>query len=305
MLPEFKERVWGARSLAPYFDRAIAPGSGPIGEVWLSGDENRVANGPLAGQTLADLCRRLERGLTGTSARPGDRFPLLVKFLFPRDKLSVQVHPDDDAARRDGEPCGKTEAWHVLAAEKGATIALGLQPGATRAKLEQAIAAGRAEEMLRWLEIRAGDTYFSPAGTVHAIGPGSILVETQQNSDTTLRLYDYGRGRPLHVAHGLAVMKETTAAGKIGPRASDEGTELVASDYFIVHREKLGAPRELRVSQATPQVLVALAGCGVVESPSCQPVTFNRGQAVIVPAALDAATLRPQWELEYLRIRLP
>jgi mannose-6-phosphate isomerase len=305
MLPEFKERVWGTRSLAPYFDRTIAPGGEPIGEVWLSGDENRVANGPLAGQRLADLCRRLGHSVTGRAARPGDRFPLLVKFLFPRDKLSVQVHPDDEAARRDGEPCGKTETWHVLAAAKGATIALGLQPGTTRAGLEQAIASGHAEEMLRWLEIRAGDTYFSPAGTVHAIGAGSILVETQQNSDTTLRLYDYGRGRPLHVEHGLAVMKETTAAGKVEPQASEEGTRLVASDHFVVHREKLSAPRELRVSAATPQVLVALAGCGVVESPGCQPVTFNRGQAVIVPAALPAATLRPQWELEYLRMRLP
>src|SRR5271167_2908117 len=105
--PEFVERPWGARHLSPVYPEHRC--EKPVGEVWLTGDENRVANGPLAGRTLGELCREYGRALVGESARETDRFPLLIKFLFPREKLSVQVHPDDEAARRVGQPCGKTE----------------------------------------------------------------------------------------------------------------------------------------------------------------------------------------------------
>jgi len=305
--PEFKERIWGTRDLSPIY--AEAPGTAPIGEVWLTGDECRVTNGPLAGATLGELCKRFGRDLVGETARDPDRFPLLIKFLFPREKLSVQVHPDDDMAKQIGEPCGKTECWYVLKAEPGAQVGLGLKPGTTREQFAQAIREVRAEQLLNWIDIHEGEMIYVDAGTVHAIGPGSILVETQQNSDTTYRLYDYGRPRELHVEQGLRVMKEKTHAGKIARR---EDT-LILTSCFIVDRQTWPnnnlANYWERADGGGPwpsaRVFVAVNGSGVFRAEGYAPVLFNRGEAVIVPSTLEDFELRPQWELEFLRMSLP
>ncbi len=298
--PEFVERPWGARDLSP-----IYPGhrcEKPVGEVWLTGDENRVGNGPLAGRTLGELCREYGRALVGESARETERFPLLIKFLFPREKLSVQVHPDDEAARRAGQPCGKTECWYVLAADPGAQVALGLKPGTTREQLARAIQEVRAEELLNWVDIHAGEMIYVDAGTVHTIGPGSILVETQQNSDTTYRLYDYGRPRQIHIEQGLAATKERTRAGKV---KRNEGTPtLVASPSFLVEKFTL---KETRCFEAahSPQIFLALAGSGAAASQGGAAVSFARGDALVVPAAVGQVGIRPHQDLEMLRMTLP
>ena len=142
-------------------------------------------------------------------------------------------------ARRAGEPCGKNECWYVVHAKPGAQVALGLKPGTTRQEFEQAIQQKRAEELLNWINVFPGEMIYVAGGTVHTLGPGSILVETQQQSDTTYRLYDYGRPRELHLQQGLAVMKEKTGAGKVVRPAPKEipGTRnrrapLVASSLF-------------------------------------------------------------------------
>ncbi|MFB3915779.1 MAG: type I phosphomannose isomerase catalytic subunit [Terriglobales bacterium] len=305
--PDFRERVWGARDLAPIYDRHVEPGGQPIGEVWLTGDDCRVANGPLRGRTLAELAREYGRDLVGAQAPQPDRFPLLVKFLFPRDKLSVQVHPDDETARRMGQPCGKNECWYVLDADPGAQVAVGLKPGTTRADFEQAIQQTRAEELLNWIEVHPGDMIYVDAGTVHAIGPGSILVETQQNSDTTYRLYDYGRRRELHVREGLAAMKERTRAGRVHDKWVDGHLRLIESPCFAV--DKLALEKD-QLYAGTParnsvQVLVGLDGCGIVETPGEPPVTMARGDAVVIPASGPSFRLRPQWNLEVLNVTLP
>src|SRR5258708_16899194 len=199
--PQFHERVWGSRDLAPIYSQQIT--GNPVGEAWLTGDECKVANGPLAGRTLADLTRELGPQLLDEAAPSASRFPLLIKFLFPRDKLSVQVHPDDADAALIGQPCGKTEGWYGLHAEPGSRIGLGLKPGTTKAEVDRAIRETRMEQLLNWIEARQGDMFYVDAGTIHAIGPGSVIVETQQNSDTTYRLYDYGRPRELHIEDGL------------------------------------------------------------------------------------------------------
>ncbi len=298
--PEFVERPWGARDLSPVY-----PGhrcEKPVGEVWLTGDENRVSNGPLAGRTLGELCREYGRALVGESARETERFPLLIKFLFPREKLSVQVHPDDEAARRVGQPCGKTECWYVLAADPGAQVALGLKPGVTREQLARAIQEVRAEELLNWVEIHAGEMIYVDAGTVHTIGPGSILVETQQNSDTTYRLYDYGHPREIHIEQGLAATKERTRAGKVHRQVA--ATTLVASPSFLVEKFAL---KETRCFEAahSPQIFVALEGSGAAESQGSIPVSFARGDALVVPAAVAQVGIRAQEEFEMLRMTLP
>jgi mannose-6-phosphate isomerase len=313
MLPEFYERVWGTRDLRPYFSRPVE--GEPIGEVWLTGEECRVANGPLAGQSLRDLALRYGAALTGEAAPEAGRFPLLIKFLYPRQKLSVQVHPDDEGARRVGQACGKTECWYVARAVEGAQVGLGLRPGITREMFRMAIEANQAEHMLNWLDVRAGEMIYVDAGTVHAVGANSILVETQQNCDITYRLYDYGRPRQLHLEQGMAAIREKTHAGwvarqaapKAAPQEANGCEVLVSSPCFMVERYKVEGPVALAATpgKSSMQVLVCLDGGAVVESAASQPLPFMRGEAVVIPAALPVVTLRPQWKAEVLRMTLP
>lgn len=309
--PYFSPRPWGALDLSPvYPDRKFQQ---KIGEAWLTGDDCRVANGPLAGRSLAQVTQEYGRALVGEAAREERRFPLLLKFLFPHDKLSVQVHPDDECAQRVGQPWGKTECWYVADAKPGAQIALGLKPGVTRAQLEEAIRRGQAEDLLNWVEIKRGEMIYVAAGTVHAIAAGSILVETQQSSDTTYRLYDYGRPRELHLEQGMAAVKERTASGKVVLAADANGTgpreraQLIQAPYFIVDKFKLREPQEFQAGagKASVQILVAIGGCGVVESDAGEPVTFACGDAVVVPASVAEFRVRPQWEVEFLRAMVP
>jgi mannose-6-phosphate isomerase len=309
--PQFHERVWGARDLAPIYSREIT--GNPIGEAWLTGDECHATNGPLSGRTLAELSREFGADLLGDVTSDKARFPLLIKFLFPKDKLSVQVHPDDEAAAVVGQPCGKTECWYVLKAEPGAQIGLGLKPGTTKSEVERAIREVRMEQLLNWIDLRAGDMVYVDAGTVHAIGPGAVIVETQQNSDTTYRLYDYGRPRELHIEHGLKATKEQTHAGKViaGPLQIEGGKKqinLVTSPCFVVdkfHLERAWEFRRPRHLKKSVWCLTALRGYGTIESEGAAPVTFSSGDAVVVPAAVEKFTVRPQWELEFLCAALP
>jgi len=310
--PYFSERVWGTRDLSPYF---TAPGTEPIGEVWLTGDECKVIDGPLAGTSLAELSRRFQRKLVGNSAPEPDRFPLLIKFLFPHQKLSVQVHPDDASARRIGQPWGKTECWYVLQASPGANVGLGLKPGTTRQQFERAIHELGAEGLLNWIDLTPGDMIFVDAGTVHTIGPGSVLVETQQSSDTTFRLYDFGRPRELHVKQGLAAMKEVTCAGKVAPVLADRMCAvLISNPYFRVKKFHLRGQTEEGAESASQaavptrgsvQIVVGLEGAGIIETRSHAPVMFGRGEAVVIPAVIDQFTVRPQWEVEFLAMTVP
>lgn len=309
--PQFHERIWGARDLAPIYSREIF--GSPIGEAWLTGDDCRVANGPLAGKNLSELSREFGPQLLGEVANHASRFPLLIKFLFPKDKLSVQVHPDDDAAARLGQPCGKTECWYVLRAEPGAQIGLGLKPGITKTDVERAIREVRMEQLLNWIDLHSGDMFYVDAGTVHAIGPGSVIVETQQNSDTTFRLYDYGRPRQLHIESGLQAAREQTHAGKViaGQSHTESGktqVNLVTSPCFIVDKFHFARAWEFRRPHRVKRsvwCLVATHGAGVIESEHAAPVTFASGEAVVVPATVDRFLLKPQWEIEFLCASLP
>jgi mannose-6-phosphate isomerase len=305
LVPEFHERIWGTRDLRPIYTRVV--GDNPIGEAWLTGESCKVASGPFAGETLGSLCKQFGAALTGTRAKPSDRFPLLVKFLFPHEKLSVQVHPDDARAQAIGQPWGKTECWYVAQAEPGAKVGVGLKPGTTKQELQTAIHEKRAEHLLNWLDVRAGDMVYVDAGTVHAIGPGAILIEAQQNSDTTYRLYDYGRPRELHVEAGMAATKEKTHAGKVLPVGNGSHTVLVDSPSFRVERFQAKEPLRLHGEGrgSSPQILVLVKGSAAVHSSGSEPIAFTPGEAIVIPAEYSEFELHPQWECEVLRMNLP
>lgn len=302
LIPSFDERPWGVRDLRPVYTKAVKE---PIGESWLTWEKNVVANGPLNGRTLGELAQQYGRELVGTVAPYEDRFPLLVKFLFTAEKLSVQVHPDDEGARRVGERFGKTECWYVLDAKPGAQVALGLKPGASVEDLRRAITSIKAEELLNWIDVQAGDMLYVAAGTVHTIGGGLILLETQQASDLTYRLYDYGRPRELHIEQGLAAIKLHSSAGRVVQSLKAGRHFLVRSPFFQVERMGLNSELAAEMTPDSAHIIVAVDGSGVLESAGMEPVSFARGDAVVVPACVPRYTVRPQWDLEIMRMSIP
>ena len=228
-----------------------------------------------------------------------------MKLLFPNDKLSVQVHPDDAQAQAMGQPRGKTECWYVLEAEPGATIMLGLKPGATVDAVRAAIAAGTMEEWMEWVPVEVGDMVFVDAGTVHAIGPGVVLLETQQTSDTTFRMYDYGRPRELHVEQALRVMKLQTAAGKVAPVAMDGFTRLIAQKYFVVDRYEVAAGGVVAVPGTQPGTLVGLSGVAMVKGCDDGEIEMFPGRAVVVPADCESVTVEAEVRTSFVRCWAP
>lgn len=312
MQPVFDPRPWGTTDLSPIYPAHRFDEK--IGEAWLTGDHCKVSNGPLKGKTLAELSAQHGAELVGEAARDPHRFPLLLKFLFPHEKLSVQVHPDDKAAQAVGQPWGKTECWYVAHARPGAQIALGLKPGVSSEEFGRSIRENRAEDLLNWVNVYPGEMIYVAAGTVHTLGPGSIIVETQQQSDTTYRLYDYGRPRELHLEHGLAAVKEEVASGKtVRPAPSalngskNRRAPLIAAPYFTVDMFDLKEPQDFpaRAGKRSVEILTAVEGCAVIEAEGSTPVTLAKGDAVVVPASVGAFRVKPQWTVEFLKSSVP
>jgi mannose-6-phosphate isomerase len=314
--PWFSERVWGYRDLHPWYER-VADGK-LIGEAWLTGEQCVVASGAHAGQTLGALFAEAPEALLGPAAPlPGS--PLLIKVIFAQEKLSVQVHPDDAMAQKYGDPRGKEECWYVLQAEPGAQVACGLKPGVTLNEVKAGIEEGTLESCLNMLPVVRGEVVYVDAGTVHSIWPGSILLETQQNCDLTYRMYDYGRGRELHIKKSLEATRLETRAGKIPPRELTDRQILMEGDYFRVERipvvgsrtsASLPGPGLAADAEPAPglQYLFAAGGAARIAGPGFEPLELPMGGMVAVPAAspefvvedlggLDLMRITPRWPL--------
>lgn len=249
------EKPWGRHTLWPGFADP-APDAEPVGEVWFK--------------------------------TPGDDKPdLLIKYLFTSEKLSVQVHPNDEQAHAAGLPRGKDECWVILAAEPDSTIALGTKFPTDRETLRAAALDGSIEELLDWKPVKAGDFFYSGSGTIHAIGAGITLVEVQQNSETTYRLYDYGRPRELHLDAGIAVAEPVPFVPHPMPGKVAEGrTILVEGPKFVLERWG-GGKRGVQLADGETGWLVALAGAGIVDG-----IAFHAGQCLTLQGSseLEAET---------------
>ena len=237
------EKPWGRHRLWPGFADP-APDADPIGEIWFKA--------------------------------PGDSTPdLLIKYLFTSEKLSVQVHPNDEQAHAAGLPRGKDECWVILDAEPDSTIALGTKYPTDRETLRAAALDGSIEELLDWKPVKAGDFFYSASGTIHAIGAGITLVEVQQNSETTYRLYDYGRPRELHLDQGIAVSDPVPFAPHPMPgKVADDRVILVEGPKFVLERWP-GGDRTVTLPQGMTGWLVALKGAGTIDG-----ITFNAGECL-------------------------
>ena len=270
--PFFSPRPWGTLDLSPWFD--FRP-TEPIGEAWLTGPQCLIETGDQQGRTLSELAAAYPEALLGPHRNEVGDYPLLVKILFPA-REALRAGP---SGRRTGaavgEPRGKTECWYVLDAQPGAAVALGLKPGSTLEAMRQAIADHTLEAMLEQVPVKKGDMIFVDAGTVHAIGPGVTLLETQQTSDITYRLYDYGRPRELHIDRGLAATRLHTAAGKVPPKTEGARTRLIEQKYFTrgPHRSQPASfPFRSEPPAGVPHALVAVEGAAVLHAEGCEPV---------------------------------
>ncbi|SNS55421.1 mannose-6-phosphate isomerase, type 1 [Sphingomonas laterariae] len=234
------EKPWGRRQLGAGFDD-VAAGGAPVGEIWFE--------------------------------LPGGGDPeLLVKYLFTSEKLSIQVHPDDKAAQARGLPRGKDEAWVVLAADQRASIGVGMRHVMTQDELRAAAIDGSIEDKLFWKPVKSGDVFYSPAGTVHAIGAGLTLVEVQQNVDCTYRLYDYGRPRELHLDDGVAASRPVPYVTPHVPRELGGGRTALAYGPALVLERWAGARRTaVKAGEGRPIWLIPIGGNGTIDGEPFAP----------------------------------
>lgn len=316
--PIFSARPWGARSLAPLFPEKSNL-SEPLGEAWMTGVECRFASGPFAGQKLGDVWRTLPSGWTGTKINGSDgSFPLLVKFIFAEEKLSVQVHPDDEYAARHEQAAGgrgKTELWYAIRARPGAEVLAGLKPGVTPEIFKRAIEDGSAEDCLRHVPVRAGEAIFVPAGTAHTIGAGLVLCEIQEYSDLTYRVFDYnrrdaqGRSRELHIEKALRATRfGKQHGGKIEPARIVHGavteTFLIACRYFAVERWEFVEKVAATTAPEHFDLLTFLEGRGAIRWGG-ESVEYRPAQTWLFPASLGEYHLAPGERTSLLRAYVP
>ena len=315
--PIFSPRPWGVRSLAPLFPEKSDLHE-TIGEAWLTGLECTFANGPFAGKKLGDAWHEMDSVWRGSSTEPAGNFPLLVKFLFTQEKLSVQVHPDDDYAARNEASAGgrgKTEMWYALWAKPDAEVLLGLKRDVTREKFERAIADGTAEQCLERVPVRAGDAIFVPARTAHTIGAGLVLCEIQEYSDLTYRVFDYnrrdarGEPRELHINKALDALRfGEQRGGKTEPARVERDkvmeTYLAACPYFATEKWEFRKRIAAAGSRAHLDLLIFLEGSGQFEWGN-ETAQYCAAQAWMIPAGLGAYEIAPCTPTVLLRTYVP
>ena len=310
--------VWGGRALGDLFGKRL-PGPGPCGESWEVSAHplhvSRVAEGPLRGSRLTSLVSGSSRDLFGDQTPALGEFPLLVKLLDAKELLSIQVHPDDERARRltnGDEHFGKTEAWVVLDVAPEGRIFAGLKPGVTKAEVVSHLADGRLETCLHSFKPSPGDCLFLRAGTIHAVGGGVVMAEIQQNSDVTFRLYDWnrpgpdGKPRQLHIEQSLESID--WSAGPVAPVVGQPlpglpegltGERLVRCDPFILDRYRLTGQSDV-IEQGRMSIwLVTDGSADLIATEGPYRRSFKRGEAVLVPASADPLEWAPTGDVPH------
>ena len=267
LCPAFKDYIWGGERLKTNYGKKTD--LSPCAESWELSYHPDGLTKTVDGKALCDL---LTESDLGENAKAFPFFPMLIKFIDARDNLSVQVHPSDDYALSHENSFGKTEMWHILEAEEGAGIYLGFKKDVSKEEFEDAIAKGRLTELLNFYPVKAGETYFIPSGTLHAIGRGCLICEIQQNSNLTYRVYDYGRvgkdGKPreLHVEKALKVTNRSAFSPKAVAKETPDGTVIGCNKYFHVLSRKVAGKVELDADPHSFRCLTVVDGSGKIGS---------------------------------------
>lgn len=302
--PLFQERIWGGRRLADLYGKKLPP-SVTIGESWEIVDrpeaQSVVRNGPLRGKTLHELWMQDRQWIFG-NVPDATRFPLLVKILDAREKLSLQVHPPEKIAPKlDGEP--KTEFWYVAAADPGAELFVGLQETITRDQFEEALRSGTVAQCVHRIPVKAGDAMFLPAGRLHAVGKGNLLIEIQQNSDTTYRVFDWnrvdsqGKPRQLHIDQALQCIDLNDVRPQL---VQTEAEVFLHHDLFEIQKWNLDSSREI-----APLGQFAIVYC-LTGKLRCADVELEAGEFCLIPALSQDRSVEPlKKATSLLRITIP
>jgi mannose-6-phosphate isomerase len=321
--PMYVPKIWGGRRIGELFSQKRLPDGVAIGESWevcdLETDQSVVACGPAKGRTLEALVREWGADLIGGGTLFEGRFPLFIKYLDAVQTLSVQVHPDAATAKRlGGNVRMKNEAWYVLRADGDAAIYRGLRKGVTRKSFEAAIAAGTVEETLNRIPVREGDCHYLPSGTVHALGAGVVVAEVQTPSDITYRVFDWnrvdettGQPRDLHVAEALDCIDFDNATPAEQRRSHVASywttvTQLVSCESFKIEKVRMVEGMEMEIPYAELVVWMVLSGSGSVGwKGASEPMAFQAGDVVALPAALQAGVIKTDVDTTWLEVTLP
>lgn len=325
--PIYKEKVWGGRTLEK-LGRTLPGGADTlIGESWeladlaqtsVSGggggsERSVIANGPLAGKTISETIKTFGPAVLGDVQLTDDGgFPILLKFLDARQHLSVQVHPSPDYAAKHADAFLKSEAWYILAADQGAVIYKGVKQGVTPEQYRKAIEDNTVEELMIAVPVKPGDCHYLPSGTCHALGAGVLVAEVQTPSDTTYRVYDWGRtGRELHVDQAMQCITfgppdvskyelNTKLTGAFGPI-----TRLVTCEYFRIDRYQLNETGRHDLTIDQPVVWMVLKGSGTLTCEAAPDVPYKRGQTLFLPPGMEKPAFNAEAGTTWLEVTFP
>jgi mannose-6-phosphate isomerase len=329
--PVFKPKIWGQSNLEPFFTRPVGKrgdppsrlghsdspigANDPIGEVWITDEASRFLNGPCAGLMLKEASETYGTELHG-GAWPDTRFPLLAKYIYTRDWLSVQVHPDDDYARvHDPGNFGKCEMWYFLSSDDSGEVLLALKAGVTKEVLAHAFADGTSRNLIQPFHPETDEGAFVPPGTVHALGPGLVLFEVEENSDLTYRLDDFGRlgldgkPRPLHWRKGLEVTRAELPQYRNLPRLEFQepyGSRrwVLACRYFALEVLVLSKIASFTGSPERVETLSILGGEGRVETEAGW-MAYRTGDTWVIPPGVRNYRLAPEERSRLLKFYVP
>ena len=326
--PIFKPKIWGVDELTPLFewpalekiadDRGASAQPGEeslIGEVWITDESSQILNGPASGLALGEASARYRSRLNGANWKDR-RFPILSKYIFTSDWLSLQVHPDDRYARKhDPGNLGKCEMWYIIHAEPEAEILLGMKPGTALEKLREACERGESKDLLYRFHPRAGEAIFVPPGTVHALGPGLVIFEAEEHSDMTYRLDDFGRmgldgkPRPLHLEKGFGVIRPEAPPLRNLPRCvvhEPFGSRryILACPHFAVEELRLRNTGHFKASVEHAEMLSIVAGRGRIET-GAGWMGYRAGDTWVVPPGAGPYRMAPVEKTRVLKFYVP
>lgn len=305
-----KDYLWGGTKLrTEYHQQSTAE---KLAESWMLSCHKDglsvISGGEYDGLTLKEYIERSGKQVLGTDCEKFEQFPILVKLIDAQERLSVQVHPNNEYALKNEGEYGKTEMWYIVENAPGASLYYGFKGPISKAEFQERIENNTLLEVLNQVEVHPGDVFFIDSGTLHAIGAGIVVAEIQQNSNTTYRIYDYGRlgadGKPrdLHVAKALDVTKLERPQRSAKPQGEPEKTEdcthtlLASCEYFTVHRMELSGEIELDSDSTSFCSLLCFEGEAALRQNGQEPLSFRKGDSIFVPAGMGTYSLKGNCE---------
>lgn len=312
-----KESIWGGNTLVKSYSKPFDKDKN-IGESWeicdLKNDKNIIANGEFKDKDISFVIERLGEKLLGNNCKNQEYFPLLIKFIDARDKLSIQVHPDEEYANKKHDKHGKNEMWYIMEADENAKLLVGLKEGVDKNKLKEAIENKKnIEDMFNYFDVKKGDAFYIPNGCIHAIMGNSLIAEIQTPSDVTYRLYDWnrvdknGNSRELHIEDSFNVIKDIDAfqlkskKENIIKKDNIEINNIFSNEYFTTEEYVIKDKYTSKTNNKTFEIILVMEGSGTIASDE-NTVELEAGKTVLLPAYLGEYSINTEKGIKLLRV---